>query len=164
MALYSLRRILNGLHRRDKKKASTVTESADELGRTQGQMICGEPQHLQDNTAEKATQTHSDPFDEPGPDQVLLIFKVFYVGVKGWPEHRTSDFECHNLPGYPISDVDIQDYQQTPVLEEKPGLLIAITQLLQQEQFQGWFVCHLSFALMESVLMLLSQLGMPSAR
>lgn len=150
-AFHSSRSILNVLNRRYRKTVTGKTQESTTdskpikiTDRATERATESEPKHQSDDASEKAKKDDIVLYPEPGTDQVLLIFKGCLTGdtgraISGFQDHV---YECHNLPGYPICDADIEGFRQIPVLEGTQELMIAITRLLQREEWKGWYVYH----------------------
>ncbi|KAL9108653.1 MAG: hypothetical protein Q9227_006599 [Pyrenula ochraceoflavens] len=83
----------------------------------------------------------SKPALVPSSNQILLIFQgqydQTYVGIPGLGR---LVYKCRNSPGLPISDPELDQCQQVPISQANPDLMVAVTKILQQDKWNGWFV------------------------
>lgn len=98
-----------------------------------------------ESATEKVMTTNQPPVFDHRPDEVLLIFKCFHNFDYDF-EHPSGEsrlrYECHNLPGLPTCDADLQGFELVPAVGLEPDIVIAVTKLLQQEEWQDWFVIN----------------------
>ena len=85
---------------------------------------------------EKAEAAKAVP--APDVDQVLLVLS----GLKNSDSkgtHLSTYYVCSNLPGYAVTDDDLDGYKEIDKLGVKPEVLTAITKMLQEREWQGWY-------------------------